>query len=98
MKEKIKILDALTLEQRNEFEMDLQELYSQCKETLNGKLERLMDVVTNINLQNKVFLRVTIEYDNTKNGLIKGRITSLHQYKNRQEYDIALAIERKELN
>lgn len=98
MEKEFEIIKQLSPEEKKEFDRDIQQIYFECHKALNGKMHRLKDVVTNINLQNKVFLRVTIEYDNTISETVKGRITDLHKYVNRKEYNIALAIERKDLN
>ena len=98
MEKEFKIIKQLTSEEREELDRDIQQIYLECHKALNGKMHRLKDVVTNVNLQNQVFLRVTVEYDNTLSETVKGRITDLYKYANRDEYDMALAIERKDLN
>lgn len=96
----MQIIESLSASQRKEFEEDLIALYKECDRALNGKLERLKDVTVNMRLENEVFLRVTCEYDNTVSGTeeVKGRITDIYQYSNRDEYDLAVAEERSSLN
>ncbi|RXG17982.1 hypothetical protein [Leeuwenhoekiella aestuarii] len=95
---KDEIIRSLTPEQREEFENDIQNLYAECHKALNGKMEKLKDVVVNLNLNNEVYLRVVCAYDATNSSKVKGKITELHKYKNEQEYKQALAIERASLN
>ena len=98
MKEEFEILDQLTAKQRLEFDNDIQQLYLECHKQLNGKLEKLKDVTVNLNLNNEVFLNVVCEYDSKSNDNVKGRITQLHQYATKKEYDIAVSVERASLN
>jgi len=95
---KDEIITSLTPEQKEEFENDIQNLYAECHKALNGKMEKLKDVVVNLNLNNEVYLRVVCAYDATNSSKVKGKITELHKYKNVKEYKQALAIERASLN
>lgn len=95
---KDEIIRSLTPEQREEFENDIQNLYAECQKALNGKMEKLKDVVVNLNLKNEVYLRVVCAYDATNSSKVEGKITELYKYKNEQEYIEALAIERASLN
>ena len=100
MEKKMEIINNLTASQRQEFKNDMLGIYQECQNTLNGKMERLKDVTVNINLKSEVFLKVTFEYDNTisNDEKVKGRITDIHQYQNKSEYDVAVAVERSSLN
>ena len=91
MEKQFKILQKLTISQRQEFEKDLLEVYSLAYEQLNGKMEKLKDVTVNMKLQDEVFLKVTFEFDPAfgKNG--KGRITALSRYPNKLAYEAAVA-------
>jgi hypothetical protein len=100
MEKKMEIINNLTASQRQEFENDMLGIYQECQKTLNGKMERLKDVTVNMRLGNKVFLKVTFEYDNTVNNneKVKGRIMDIYKYSGKSEYDMAVAVERSSLN
>ncbi|OSY87656.1 hypothetical protein WH52_09455 [Tenacibaculum holothuriorum] len=98
MKKEFEIITQLSKAQRQEFDKDLQALYLQCHNALNGKLEKLKDVTASINLLDQVFLKVTFEYDNTIKDTVKGKITALKKYNNKEEYLVALARDKVSLN
>ncbi|WP_435416048.1 hypothetical protein [Polaribacter aestuariivivens] len=99
MKEQFKIIETLTDKQRGLFDKDIQAIYLECHKALNGKIQKLMDVTVNLNLDNEVYLKVICEYDNdTLNNKVKGKITHISKYKNITEYKQALAVERASLN
>ena len=98
MQDDFKIIKELTPQQRAEFEKDIQQLYAECQKALNGRMEKLKDVVTNINLNNEVYLRVVCAYDNTTSDTVKGKITELHKFNSEREYKQAVAQERASLN
>lgn len=94
MKNDLKILESLTQGQRQEFENDLRMLYQDCYEQMNGDLEKLKDVVANINLQDEIFLNVIFEFDKSDGKKGKGRVTHLSRYPNRLTYEAAIGSER----
>ncbi|WP_338356594.1 hypothetical protein [Yeosuana marina] len=99
MKEEFEIINKLTPEQRLEFDKDMQQLFLECHKTLNDKMQKLKDVIVNLNLCDEVYLKVICEYDNAISGDdVKGRITHLYKYNNRKEYDLAVAVDRASLN
>jgi len=98
MKQEFEIIKNLTPMQRAEFDKDMQQLFLQCHEALNGKMEKLKDVVVNLNLKNEVYIKVICEYDNMSKNKVKGKITELYKYNSEKEYKQALAIERASLN
>ncbi|CAM4083555.1 hypothetical protein [Gillisia hiemivivida] len=98
MEKEFEIIKNLTPKQRAEFDEDIQQLYSEYHKALNGKVEKAKDIVTNINLNNEVYLRVVCAYDNTNTDRVKGKITELHKYNNEIEYKQAVAQERASLN
>ncbi|PCJ98713.1 MAG: hypothetical protein COA50_00255 [Flavobacteriaceae bacterium] len=98
MKEQFELIKNLTPGQRHELDKDMQQIYLECHKQLNGKLEKLKDVIVNLNLNNEVYLNVVCEYDGRDSDNVKGRITHLHKYANKKEYDIAVAIEKASLN
>tara|TARA_R110002051_G_scaffold78626_1_gene142204 strand:+ start:10932 stop:11228 length:297 start_codon:yes stop_codon:yes gene_type:complete len=98
MEKEFNIIKNLTGPQRLEFDRDMQQLFLQCHKTLKGRMDKLKDVVVNLNLKNEVYLKVICEYDNMSTNKVKGKITELHKYNNEKEYNQALAIERASLN
>jgi len=61
-------------------------------------MQKLKDVIVNLNLNNEVYLKVVCEYDNVLDGDVKGKITQLHKYNNEADYRQAVAIEKASLN
>jgi hypothetical protein len=99
MKEQFRIIESLTSKQRKSFDKDIQQIYLECHKTLNGKIQKLMDVTVNLNLDDEIYLKVVCEYDNnTLDRKVKGKITHISKYKNITEYKQALAMERASLN
>ncbi|NRR90927.1 hypothetical protein HSX10_05060 [Winogradskyella undariae] len=96
MEKEFNIIKNLTGPQRLEFNSDMQQLFLQCHKTLKGRMDKLKDVVVNLNLKNEVYLKVLCEYDNLSSNKVK--ITELYKYKSEKEYNQALAIERANLN
>jgi hypothetical protein len=94
MEKELEILNNLTASQRKEFDTNIQQLFAEVHKQTDGDLKKLVDVTANINLENKVFLNVTLEFDPNFNEKGKGRIKNLYQYPNKISYDGAVASER----
>ena len=58
-----------------------------------NQIEKLKDVTVNMRLQDKVFLKVTFEFDRAIGEQGTGRITALSKYPNRLAYEAAVAVE-----
>ena len=93
MKKELEILNSLTPAQKTELDNDMRELYIKCYEQTKGQIEKLKDVTVNMRLQDKVFLKVTFEFDRAIGEQGTGRITALSKYPNRLAYEAAVAVE-----
>ena len=94
MKEALEIINGLTRAQKEEFEKDMQQLYIECYKQTKGDLTQLIDVTTNMRLQDEVFLNVTFQFDPAIGERGTGRITALTTYANKLAYEAAVAAER----
>jgi hypothetical protein len=94
MEKELEIINKLTDSQRKEFDRTIQELFVEVHKQTNGDLKKLIDVTANVNLEDKVFLNVTLEFDPNFSEKGKGRLKSLYQYPNKASYDGAVASER----
>lgn len=90
----LEILNSLTPAQKEEFDRDIQQLYVECHKQTNGDLSKLIDVTTNMRLQDEVFLNVTFEFDPAIGENGTGRITALTKYSHKIAYEAAIAFEQ----
>ncbi|WP_067150246.1 hypothetical protein [Pseudotamlana agarivorans] len=94
MKKELEILNSLTPAQKVELDNDMQQLYVKCYEQTKGQIEKLKDVRVNMRLQDKVFLKLTFEFDRAIGEKGKGRIIALSKYPNKIAYEAAVAAEQ----
>jgi hypothetical protein len=90
MQKGFEILNNLTEEQKKEFEMDLQELYTICKTSPGFPTGARNEATVNMNLLNEVYLNVTFDFEEAHTEKVKGRILNLYQYKDEDEYNKAV--------
>jgi DNA polymerase III sliding clamp (beta) subunit (PCNA family) len=93
MKKELEIINKLTNSQRKEFDSNIEEIFALVYKKTEGDIKKLKDVTVNINLEDEVFLNVTLEFDSKFSDKGKGRITKLYQYPNKISYDGAVASE-----
>lgn len=93
MQKELEILNNLNEDQRAEFEKDIQELYTICKNQPGFPSGSRNEATVNMNLLDEVFLKVTFDFENANTDKVKGRILELYKYKNVKEYRKAVAEE-----
>ncbi len=93
MEKELEIINNLTPSQRQEFDSNIEEIFAMVHQKTNGDFNKLKDVTVNINLEDKVFLKITLEFDPKYSTKGKGRITNLYQYPNKVSYDASVASE-----
>ncbi len=94
MEKALEFLNRLTPAQKEEFEKDMRQLHIECYKQTKGDLKKLIDVTTNMKLQDEIFLNVTFEFDPAIGEKGKGRITALSKYSNKLAYEAAVAAEK----
>lgn len=97
MQKELEILDNLNEDQRAEFEKDIQELYTICKNQPGFPSGSRNEATVNMNLLDEVFLKVTFDFDNANTDKVKGRILELYKYKNETEYKEAVEKENSSI-
>ena len=83
---KIEFLKSLTKSQRTEFDNDIEAMILEMAKTKNLYSDKLHEVNTNMRLENKIFLNVTLGFNIDENGKVNGSIIDIIKFNNVDEY------------
>ncbi|CAM4034645.1 hypothetical protein [Gillisia hiemivivida] len=90
MKDYLKTIEDLTPAQKTELDKDIQELHLRLQHELNFHKGHVKDVNINVNLLDEVFLNLTVEFEPSINGIVKGKIVQIDKYPNKEVYHDAI--------